>query len=232
GPGHPAPSASAMCQPVGVRVDSAGNLYVADTSNNRVLEFNQPLAASNPATGAGDYVADLVLGQGSAGNNFAAHACVTASSQSASATGMCNPLAVTTDNSGNVFVGDDGDFRVLEFNQPLATFNAATGVGDVVADRVIGQGSTATNFTAHQCFDGFGPDPAPSADGICDSNALAIDAGGDLFVADIVNSRVLEYLAPLAAAGGVPGTPGQPGDVTADAVFGQGNSFATADCGA
>ena len=232
GPSNPAPSASGMCQPIGVNLDLAGNLFVADTSNNRVLEFNQPLAASNIATGAGDPVADLVLGQGSAGNNFTAHVCVTAGIQPASSTGMCNPIAVTTDNSGDLFVGDDGDFRVLEFNQPLAAANLVTGVGDVVADRVFGQGSSATNFTAHQCFDGFGGDPAPSADGVCDSNALAIDAGGDLLVTDIINSRVLEYLDPLAAAGGVPGTPGHPGDVTADAVFGQGNSFATADCGA
>src|SRR5271169_7168393 len=35
-------SASSLCQPGGVAVDSIGNLYVADTSNNRVLEYNQP----------------------------------------------------------------------------------------------------------------------------------------------------------------------------------------------
>jgi NHL repeat len=225
GPGNPAPSSTGMCQPIGVGLDSVGNLYVADASNNRVLEFNQPLAAPNVSTGAGDVVADLVFGQGSAGNNFSAHACVT------SATGMCNPLSVAIDNSGNVFVGDDGDFRVLEFNQPLAPPNLATGVGDVVADRVFGQGSSATNFTAHQCFDGQASDPAPSADGICDSNAVAVDAGGDLFVTDNINSRVLEYLNPLAASGAMPGVPGHPGDVTADVVFGQGNNFALGSCG-
>lgn len=36
----PAASATNLCFPRGVAVDSHGNLYVADTSNNRVLEYN------------------------------------------------------------------------------------------------------------------------------------------------------------------------------------------------
>ncbi len=45
---------------------------------------------------------------------------------------------------------------------------------------------------------------------------------------DINNSRVLEYLNPIAGGGGTPGTPGSAGDVTADVVFGQNGSFTTA----
>src|SRR6202521_254168 len=33
-----------LCLPGGVAVDSSGNLFAADTSNNRVLEYNQPFA--------------------------------------------------------------------------------------------------------------------------------------------------------------------------------------------
>jgi DNA-binding beta-propeller fold protein YncE len=33
-------SATSLCSPSGVAVDSAGNVYVADTANNRVLEYN------------------------------------------------------------------------------------------------------------------------------------------------------------------------------------------------
>ena len=144
---------------------------------------------------------------------------------------MCNPLSVAVDGSGNLYVGDDGDHRVLEFNQPLATPNPATGAGDVTADLVLGQGSSGTDFTDSICYDGDGGDPAPSADGICNLSGLALDSAGDLFVTDINNSRVLEYLNPLAAGGGSPGTPGSPGDVTADVVFGQAGSFTTGVCG-
>jgi DNA-binding beta-propeller fold protein YncE len=34
-----------LCAPEGVAVDAQGNLYVADTSNSRVLEFTTPFAA-------------------------------------------------------------------------------------------------------------------------------------------------------------------------------------------
>ncbi|HYL58731.1 MAG TPA: choice-of-anchor D domain-containing protein [Candidatus Acidoferrales bacterium] len=223
-------TATGLCFPQGLALDAIDNLYVADADNNRVLEFNQPLAAPNAQTGAGDATADLVFGQGATGVNFTGQACVSSGNQPASATGMCNPTAVALDASGDLFVGDDRDFRVLEFKQPLAAPNLATGVGDVVADRVFGQGSTGTAFAADTCFDGSGLDPAPSADGICDATAIAVDDAGDLFVTDFSNSRVLEYLNPGALGGAMPGVPGHPGDVTADVVFGQGGGFSTGDC--
>ena len=37
--------AGSICNPAGVAVDGAGNLYVADTVNNRVLEYSNPFAA-------------------------------------------------------------------------------------------------------------------------------------------------------------------------------------------
>ncbi|MGC2763341.1 MAG: hypothetical protein WA206_18710, partial [Candidatus Binatus sp.] len=49
--------------PYGVAVDAAGNLYVADASNNRVLEYTTPFAecGSFPCVGGS---ANMVFGQG------------------------------------------------------------------------------------------------------------------------------------------------------------------------
>ena len=43
-----------LCNPQQLLVDSADNLYVADTGNNRVLEYNNPLLIRTAAAGCGD----------------------------------------------------------------------------------------------------------------------------------------------------------------------------------
>ena len=44
-------------------VDATGNLYVADSGNNRVLVYNTPFNAGSGEPGAGDTSADFVYGQ-------------------------------------------------------------------------------------------------------------------------------------------------------------------------
>ena len=44
-------SASSLCNPYGVAVDAAGRLYVADASNSRVLEYDNPLTRSRRRPG-------------------------------------------------------------------------------------------------------------------------------------------------------------------------------------
>ena len=90
----------------GVAIDAEGNLWVADTGNNRVLRF--PL---DPDTGEAVKVADLVLGQpgfssANLGSEFnELHA----------------PSAVTFDQSGTLYVADTGNDRVLVFEHPFET---------------------------------------------------------------------------------------------------------------
>ena len=55
------PTQASLCHPVGLLVDSAGNLYVADHVNGRVLRFPTPFSHQ------GNQQADLVLGK----SNFA-----------------------------------------------------------------------------------------------------------------------------------------------------------------
>src|SRR5262249_37501862 len=93
-------SAGSLCNPYGIALDSHDNLYVADYSNNRVLEFNTPLTMT-ATPGSGDAVADLVFGQG--GSNFNA---IAANSGGISASGLYAPTAVAVDGAGNVYIAD------------------------------------------------------------------------------------------------------------------------------
>ena len=63
------PSAKNLNSPWGVAVDANGNLYVADASNNRVLEYTTPLTLTS-TPGSGDTTADIVFGQGDFGFEY------------------------------------------------------------------------------------------------------------------------------------------------------------------
>jgi sugar lactone lactonase YvrE len=146
-------------------------LFVADELNNRVLVYNAPFTTGQSATAA--------LGQ----TSFTIDA-VTAPPTAAS---TYEPFWVTVDSSGNLYVSDYGNCRVLQFKPPFTTgMNAAL---------AIGQASGATNLTTGTCLSG----AAATATGLGGSSGMAFDSAGNLWVADTFNHRVLKYPAPITA---------------------------------
>jgi sugar lactone lactonase YvrE len=110
-----------LSSPGGICVDEAGRLWVADSSNNRVLRFDNAANLSNGAP------ATRVLGQ----SDFVSSGIQT------SATRMNLPAAVFADAEGTLWVADAGNRRVLGFRNA-----SSKGNGDP-ANFVLGQ----TNFT-------------------------------------------------------------------------------------
>ena len=151
-----------------------------------------------PVTGAGDTTADRVFGQGAQRHQLHDRGMrQSAGAPAPSATGICDPIAISLDSVGNLFVADAFNNRVLEYNQPLAAFNAASGAGDVTADVVLGQGASGTDFVSSVCADSAPGDPAPSATAICQPGGVAMDSAGNLYVADQTNNRVLRFDDPI-----------------------------------
>jgi YVTN family beta-propeller protein len=151
-----------MAGPTGaVAFDSSGNLWVADYYNNRVLEFSPPFTSGMAAS--------LVLGQPG----------FTSSTGTTTATGMKEPFAVTFDQSGNLWVSDMMNNRVLEFVKGSGFTNGQA------ASVVLGQ----PNFTASAM--------ATNQTGLWEPAGVAFDQSGDLWVADMMNSRVLEFTPPF-----------------------------------
>ncbi len=226
------PTLSTLCGPQQLAVDGAGNLYVADTNNCRVLIFEDPFGT--------DQVADAVLGQ-------ATGCAASAIDQNH----LYEPQGVAVDSAGNVYVADTLNSRILEYDQPLTT--------DTVPDRVYGapdftQGGTCSNGSNSVCFpQTVSVDPSGRlyagtmgvideydtpltkatwdhtvGTGSCNNNGvegaattcMAIaavgDAAGHLYVADAGNSRVLEFDSPftVSQAARVFGQPGFGGNVT------------------
>ena len=108
-------SASSLCDPDGVAVDGAGNLYVADESNNRVLEYTNPFTACG-----GNIPVRGRSGQPGLwpGRELHVEDC---NNGGISADSLCDPEGVAVDGAGNLYVADEENSRVLEYNTPLTT---------------------------------------------------------------------------------------------------------------
>ena len=102
-----------LCSPSGVELDRGGNLLVADTGNNRVLEFVDPRT---------NKIADRVIGQA----DFAGSAC-NRGVASPTAESLCEPVAVAALGAyeGQLLVADAGNARVLRYDAPycIETFS-------------------------------------------------------------------------------------------------------------
>ncbi len=142
-------------QPGGLELDAIGNLYIADTGNNRVRKLTASTGVISTVAGNGTAP---FSGDGSA----------------ATSAGISGPLGLALDASGNLYIADTGNNRVRKLT-------AATGVISTVA----GNG-TAT----------FGGDGSPAVSaGIGGPSGIALDAANNLYIADTGNNRIREVNA-------------------------------------
>lgn len=179
--------------PAGIFVDRAGNLWVADSSNNRLVMF---LNAAGRASGVN---ADGLIGSATFD--------VTAAGNSEGQ--LRQPQDVAVDGSGRVWVADWQNHRILRFDNGAADAVAnADDSGDnlALADGVLGQ----SGFGLSQTNRGSG---TPVRNGLNQPWKLALDPAGNLWVSDGVNQRVLYFEDPASKANGA----------NADGVLGQVN---------
>jgi uncharacterized protein (TIGR03437 family) len=114
----PASSQTRFRDPADVALGSGGAFFVADSGNNRILEFAGGLFL--PTAGAS---AVRVLGQ----SNFTARNPNPNSTDGrATAEGLSQPLNVAADRKGMLYVADAGNNRIVEFLKPAVAVSAAT----------------------------------------------------------------------------------------------------------
>jgi uncharacterized protein (TIGR03437 family) len=177
------PNASGLFSPIGLIVDSSGNLYVADTGNSRVLRFPAPFANYVPGTPAGTpppaiAQADLVLGQ----IDFTS--VITDATQRT----MSQPYGLTITNYPGLLVSDTALNRVLYFQGTETDLSNLT--SGMPATMVFGQ----PDFISNQPGSGGGQLSAP--------RHISVDSDDRLYVADTGNSRIAIWNhAPSAVLG-------------------------------
>jgi sugar lactone lactonase YvrE len=138
--------------PTGVAVDGAGDLFIADTLSNRIREVLKTTGRIITVAGTG------VAGFGGDGG-------------SARAAALDRPERLAVDGSGDLFIADTLNNRIREVVQATGTIRTVAGDG---AAGYSGDGGRAT---------------AAALDGPSD---VAVDAAGDLFIADALNNRIRE----------------------------------------
>ena len=146
-------------QPLGVTVDYAGNLYIADTSNQTVRRVDAITGVISTVAGNG-VASGLSDGKGTySGDNGAA-----------TAAGLSLPYAVAFDASGNMFIPDSANDCVRRVDAVTQVITTVAGVGGQPGSPV--NGTSAASSKLNQ----------PSG--------VAVDAAGNLYIADTQNAAI------------------------------------------
>ena len=179
GDGGPATGPS-LSSPWGVAVDASGNVFIADTNHHRIRKVHG-------ATGVITTVAGGFIGDGGP----------------ATSASLSSPWRVAVDASGNLFIADSSNHRVRRLD-------AATGVITTVA----GDGTS-----------GFSGDGGPATSASLNlPRGVAVDASGNLIIADFLNSRIRRVDAATGvittvAGDGAPGFSGEGGLATSARLY-------------
>ena len=176
-----------LSTPSAVVVDKDGNLYVADSGNNRVVRYPAPLKQTTELLAI-----DLIIGQKDLTGRQPNEGRTTANERTLAFTSGATAFSVgmAFDSQGNLWVSDPGNNRVLRF--PASTL-ASGSSNEPAADFVVGQPDfTTTSGPRTQV------DFQTSKKFVLEPAGIAFDPQGRLFVADSTN-RILVFAPPFNA---------------------------------
>jgi sugar lactone lactonase YvrE len=215
--------------------DAQGNIWVSDSFNNRVVQYQKPFTNGMAAS--------LVLGQ----PDF-----TTSNLAAPTQTNLGNPVGLAFDHNGNLWVAD-GSRRVLDYTPPFSNGMAASvvlGQSNFTSDMNAATAS-GLGFPAELAFDANGdlwvadqgnnrvveytppfssgqsaslvlgqPDfastaAATTATGFKSPFGVGIDNAGNVWVSDSQNFRVLRFSPPFSNGEAASLVLGQPNFVTA-----------------
>jgi len=166
GNGGPAVNA-ALYNPEGEAFDSAGDVFIADAWNNRIQEI---AAHTHTQFGVSMTAGDVYTVAGNAqGSNG------TSGDGSLATSGyLYLPQSIATDSAGDLYIADSDNCRIQKIAAATGDMSTVAGSSAGKCGTYAGNGGAATSATLSQM------------------QGIALDSGGDIFIADTFNNRVEE----------------------------------------
>jgi sugar lactone lactonase YvrE len=225
----PTVNALALGKPTGIAMDGAGDLFIADIENNRIVEMPAgggaalaiaPIVDGRPLHKPGGLVVD------GAGNLFIADVynwrvvevpagggAAIAIAPAVDETPLNNPVDIALDGAGNLFIADTWNNRIVEVSASGAVTAIAPTVNDTTLNRPSGiavdsMGNLFISDTLNARvvevpFNGgaaISVAPTVNAIALNHPSGVVVDAAGNLFIADTLNNRVVKVPGDGSAA--------------------------------
>ncbi len=212
GDGGAATSAQ-LHSPSGIAVDSAGNWYIADTSNNRIRMVT-PAGVISTIAGTGDssqlnsprgiaidgsnnlYVAD-------SGNNDV-RKITPSGTMTTIASQLNNPVSVALDAQGSVYIADSGNNRIVQVTA-AGTAGTFAKINAPLAVAVDASGNVFAADAAHVWKIASGGTPASLITGLSSPGGMAFASDGTLIIAD-TGANVIRRVSTSGALTTIAGT--------------------------
>jgi DNA-binding beta-propeller fold protein YncE len=223
--------AGQLNSPRGLSTDSSGNVYVADSGNNRIQKFNSGGSYlgswGSQGSGNGQFLSPYDVDSDSSGNVYVADGdnnriqYFTSSGAYISQWGshesgdarLNSPRALALDGSGNVYVADYSNQRIAKFSSSGAYLTKwgtyGTGDGQFQNPRGIAIDKSGNVYVSDsdnnriQKFDSNGSFIAKlgTTAGLNSPRGIAVDDSGNIFMADTLNYRVAKISTKTTAEG-------------------------------